>query len=124
MTAGEIRSDAAIVQLQKRPAGGSDITLKKNVQELGTILDKIVALRPVTWNWKTDKKNEELQYGFIAQEVEAVFPHLVSIQSWKDGTKRKFLSTNDMTPYLVEAIKEQQAQIESLKRTIETLEKE
>ncbi len=59
-----------------------------------------------------------LQYGFIAQEVEEAMPELVSEGTWNDGTQRKFLTTSDMMPYLVIAIKEQQAQIVRLQEEL------
>ena len=113
--------EISLVQVQKRPGGGSDRTLKKNVMTIHNVLDRVVSLRPVTWNWKSDKEDRGLQYGFIAQEVEEVFPDLVSENTWNDGSTRKFLSTNDMLPYLVGSIKEQQQQIVELKKQITKL---
>lgn len=114
-------TNIAIVELKKMPGGGSDRTLKKNVTPLTGVLNKVLSLRPVTWNWKTDKSNASLEYGFIAQEVEEILPQLVSEGEWEDGTKRKFLTTNEMLPYLVAAIKEQQKEIEQLQKTITKL---
>jgi len=96
-----------VIHLQKMPTGGSDATLKKGVTILSGGLQKIRALQPVTWYWKTDEKNEDLNYGFIAQEVENVLPDLVNDDTWHDGTTRKFVAVGDMTPYVVSAIKEQ-----------------
>lgn len=90
------------------PTGGaSDINLKQDITPLADSLEKILALKPVTWHWKEDEKKEKLEYGFIAQEVEKVLPHLVSNKKWHDGTSRKFLSVGEITPHVVEAIKEQ-----------------
>jgi len=116
-------ADAAIIQLREMPTGGSDSTLKKEISPIRHALAKVLALRPVTWYWKTDKHNKALKYGFIAQEVEEVLPDLVTEAKWEDGTIKKHLSTNDMTPYLVSAIKEQQAEIQELRRAIERLKK-
>lgn len=117
MTKAKVKTggDADIVQLVEMPNGGSDITLKKNVVNVDDVLARVLALRPVTWNWKTDNGGAPLKYGFIAQEVEELFPDLVEVREWTDGTQRKFLSTNDLLPYLVAAIKEQQDQIEELR---------
>lgn len=111
------------MQLMEMPNGGSDITLKKNVVEIGAVLDKVLKLRPVTWNWKAGQDTKKLKYGFIAQEVEKIFPDLVELNEWEDGTPRKFLSTNDMTPYLVAALKEQQEQIAQLRDRLSKLDK-
>ena len=110
-----------VIQLKKMPTGGSDVTLKKGITILSGGLEKILALRPVTWYWKTDTKNDELNYGFIAQEVEQVLPHLVNDDTWHDGTTRKFLAVGDMTPYVVSAIKEQAEDVTSISRQVADL---
>lgn len=105
-----------LVELQAMPnGGGSDITLKKDIQEIRFGLKRILSLRPVTWRWSATQKDDRLEHGFIAQEVEEVIPGLVSLGMWEDGTERKFLSTKEMIPYLVAAIQEQQKEIEELR---------
>lgn len=113
-----IKGAVKTVQLLEMPNGGSDITLKKNIVEVASVLERVLSLRPVTWNWKTDKDGAPIKYGFIAQEVERLFPDLVEEKEWVDGTQRKYLSTNDMLPYLVAAIKEQQEQILELRQRL------
>ncbi len=98
--------------------GGSDLSLKKDVIQLTAGLKHIMALRPVSWRWKAKEVDDRSEYGFIAQEVEEILPDLVSLGFWKDGSKRKFLSTKEMIPYLVAAVQEQQAQIEELRARI------
>lgn len=107
-----------VIQLKKMPTGGSDVTLKKGITILSGGLEKIRSLKPVTWYWKTDEKNEELNYGFIAQEVEDVLPDLVNDDTWHDGTTRKFLAVGDMTPYVVSAIKEQADDVSTVNKQI------
>lgn len=89
-------------------------------EEIGnaTVLAKILALRPVSWRWKDKKVSGEKQYGFIAQEVEEIFPDMVSDGIWLDGKKHKFITPTDLVPYLISAIKEQQIQIDELRRII------
>lgn len=88
------------------PSCGSDITLKKNINNQSDNLTKILSLRPVTYNWLTDEDGVEVKHGFIAQEVESVMPELVTDGVWIDGTTKKFLQTAGMTPYIIGAIKE------------------
>ncbi|MBK8495244.1 MAG: tail fiber domain-containing protein [Chitinophagaceae bacterium] len=57
------------------------------------------------------------QIGFIAQEVEKVFPELVV--TCKDGYKA--VDYSKITPVLLEAIKDQQKQIDELNRKVEKL---
>jgi hypothetical protein len=116
-------SKITIIPLRKESGGGSDITLKQDVSMVSNALSKILALRPVSWRWKNKNDGTDVQYGFIAQEVEKTIPDLVTDGTWNDGTTRKFLNTNDMMPYLVGAIKEQQSQIADLQRQIAKLKK-
>lgn len=88
------------------PSCGSDITLKKNINNQSDNLTKILSLRPVTYNWLTDEDGVEVKHGFIAQEVADIMPELVTDGVWIDGTTKKFLQTAGMTPYIIGAIKE------------------
>ena len=104
--------------MQQMPGGGSARELKKDIHPMGNILEKILALRPVTWKWKNGQ-DKATHYGFIAQELEEIFPHMITQGTWTDGTEHKFISPTDLTPYLVGAIKEQQQQIDTLTRQLE-----
>jgi hypothetical protein len=59
-------------------------------------------------------------FGFIAQEVEAVFPELVST----DENGQKFVSYTEFIPLLVEAFKEQQQTITIMQEQIDFLRNE
>ena len=85
----------------------SDATLKTNVETITTPLDKVKALRGVTFDW-IESGNSEV--GLIAQEVEAIVPDVVSTN--KEGIKS--VKYSNMVGLLIEAIKEQQAQIDAL----------
>ncbi|MEK7571436.1 MAG: helix-turn-helix domain-containing protein [Patescibacteria group bacterium] len=102
------------------PTCGSDETLKKDISSLSTsdLLTKIAGLRPVSYHWKTDGGDAPLNYGFIAQEVEAVFPELVTEDTWADGSTKKFLNIGGLVPYIIGAVKEQQLQIDYLSDTL------
>lgn len=105
-----------LVYLQAMPTGGgSDNTLKKNITDLPFTLEQVLALRPVTWNWKDTTLGDRQEYGFVAQEVEKEIPNLVYTDTWVDGTTRKFISSQALLPYLIAAIQELQAEIEDLK---------
>lgn len=116
------------IRLEMPTGGASDRRLKKDIAPLESSLQKVLALRPVTWYWKDDVKKETMQYGFIAQEVEEVFPEMVTEEKWHDGSDKKFLSAGGMTPHVVEAIKEQHETIiettEQVTNLIETLQRQ
>lgn len=103
-------------------ANASDIRFKKNIETITWSLDKINNLRWVYFDWRTDEfkdKNFEnwKEVWFIAQEVEKVLPEVVTTDSdWYKAVKY-----SNMNAVLVEAIKEQQKQIESQNQKIDKL---
>ncbi len=100
----------------------SDIRYKKEIITLTNSLDKILTIRGVSYFWKTKEfpeKNftDDKQLGFIAQEIEKIYPEVVFTD--KDGYKS--VDYSRLTPVLVEAMKEQQIQINELRLMIEKL---
>ncbi len=95
----------------------SDASLKKNIVSLSGSLEKIKALQGVSFDWKSDGKHE---IGFIAQDVEKVIPELVVTDTY---TGLKSIKYGNIVPVLVEAIKEQQQQIDELRAEISALKK-
>jgi len=89
----------------------SDATLKTNVSTIENALEKALALRGVMYN-RISNGNREM--GMIAQEVEAIIPELVVT----DENGIKSLAYANTVALLVEAIKEQQKQIDDLKGKI------
>jgi hypothetical protein len=105
-------------------AGSSDIRYKKNIRSVINALDKVKSLRGVYFNWDqeafpTKEFSDRTELGFIAQEVEKIIPEVVT----KDKTKDEFRSIkyDKLVALLVEAIKEQQIQIDSLKVSVKKL---
>lgn len=98
----------------------SDSRLKDNIVSLNYGLNEILKLRPVSYNWKDDKINQGKQFGFIAQEVQEVMPELVKEFKTEEGN-RLGLDKEGIYAALVNAIKEQQAQIKELKAELELL---
>lgn len=118
--------DYSIAGQGYKPGGGSwaassDARLKDNATPLTGALAKIAALNPVSYSWKY--KTSEPTVGFIAQEVQSVLPAAVSEteatedqkQFVRDGKVLAIGFQNDMTAYLVAAIKELKAEVDSLK---------
>ena len=89
----------------------SDIRVKENIKTIDNALDKIKALRGVEYN-KID--NPEKSIGVIAQEIEEVIPEVVK----EDEQGMKSVAYGNITAVLIEAIKEQQKQIDELKSII------
>lgn len=98
----------------------SDLRLKTNIEPMTNTLAKFAELRSVRFNWKdTAAHGDETHIGLVAQEVETVFPELVSTAA--DGLKG--LSYSGISAALVSALNEQQAQIKVQQQEIDALKK-
>jgi len=84
----------------------SDIRLKKNVTNLsvGDGLSGIMKLRPVTFQWKERTVDSSTHYGFVAQEVERIFPKIVDVGN--DSHHTLGLNYPALIPSMVAAIQE------------------
>ena len=103
----------------------SDASLKDNIQSISNVLDGIRDINPVTYNFKTDIENNNQQsqrnttndnnirvrYGFIAQELEEIFPDVVHTMP----SGEKGIAYQELIPILVSAIQELQGEIDALK---------
>ncbi len=90
----------------------SDARLKENVEPLTNALSDVCKLEGVSFNWIDGGKKST---GFIAQQVEPILPDVVTTNE-DDGIKS--VNYVGMIGHLVEAIKEQQAQIDELKQKL------
>jgi hypothetical protein len=102
----------------------SDARLKKNVKQLTNVLEKLEQIRGVSFDWNElyeslGRSTGHREIGVIAQEVEAVFPQLVT--TWSDEEYRA-VDYSRLTAVLVEAVKELKAENEALKQRIDALE--
>ena len=77
----------------------SDESLKKNIQSLDSgALSKINSLRPVSFDWKEKGKGSSV--GFIAQEVEKIFPSEVIGEEYVEDqvTEATYYTNSDVLP--------------------------
>ena len=101
----------------------SDIRWKKDINDLGNVIDKVDLLTGVTYEWRRDEFPEKnfdqgTQIGLIAQDVEKIFPELVRT----DDKGYKAVSYDKLSVILLEGMKEQQNQIKSQQEKIDRLE--
>jgi hypothetical protein len=95
----------------------SDINKKKNVEDARSYLDDVMQLRVVKYNWNTDEDGSSKELGWIAQEVEQIFPGMVTeIEDSKLLKKEVFL------PMMMKCIQELKAENDALKARVEALE--
>ncbi|MCG8550067.1 MAG: tail fiber domain-containing protein [Desulfobacterales bacterium] len=98
----------------------SDVRLKSNIRTIEDSLEKITQLRGVTYEWTDSAKGVGEQIGVIAQEVEKIFPQVVSIdnQGYKSVAYAKLVSP------LIESVKILKKENDSQKQIIETLKRQ
>jgi hypothetical protein len=103
----------------------SDARLKQDVQNIQSPLEKILALRGVTYRWDDTvpynkligNKGDHTEVGLIAQEVQKVVPEVVGKNS--DGYNT--VDYQKLTAVLIEAVKEQQKEIDDLRGQVDSL---
>jgi hypothetical protein len=118
----------------------SDIRLKTKISNINNALDKVMKLNGFYYvNNDVAKEygytSDKIQIGVSAQEIEAVLPEIVTLAPFdatgadpenplsKSGEYYKTVKYDKIIPLLIEAIKEQQTQIEELKTIINGLTK-
>jgi lipopolysaccharide export system protein LptA len=102
---GTIRASSDIIAF-------SDARVKENVKTIDNALDKVTQLRGVSYN-KIGETEEKI--GVIAQEIEKVLPQVVQ----EDNEGMKSVAYGNIVGVLIEAIKEQQKQIDKLKARLD-----
>ena len=97
----------------------SDRRLKENIKNIPDAVEKVQQINGVSYSWK-DKEidgyfKREKEIGVIAQDVEEVLPEIVATRD--DGYKA--VRYDRLVALLIEAVKEQQEQIDELKAKLE-----
>jgi hypothetical protein len=99
----------------------SDYRFKKNITNLGNILEKVTQLKPSTYQFNQDKGYTKA-IGFIAQDVAQLFPELVEIQEGNGYDDLHLLDYNGFGVLAIKAIQEQQVIIQDQASKITSLE--
>ena len=89
----------------------SDLRLKENIADARNYLSDLLKLRVVKYSLKEEASAVANKLGFIAQEVEQVFPAMVDTDP-NDGNKG--IKTSVLIPMLVKAIQELTARVQTL----------
>lgn len=116
---GDIPPEASVASVCFNAAGdllrcgASSLRLKKNVKPFGTGLDIVRRLRPIRFDWREDGRPD---IGLGAEDVAAVAPSLTFTNSEGEVTGVKYERLNIL---LINAIKEQQAQINEQRTSLE-----
>ena len=104
--------------------GVSDGKLKTNVRSINNALQIVGQLNPLMYEFDTQKYDalqlaQGTQYGLIAQDVEKILPELITELNLTESESYKSVNYNALIPILIEAIKEQQKEIDLLTEKIE-----
>ncbi|MEP7142471.1 MAG: tail fiber domain-containing protein [Ferruginibacter sp.] len=107
------------------PVGGtfvnsSDARLKKDIIPLDNVLYKLMALVPKAYHYSVNKNTDPLLYGFIAQDVQKIFPEFVKER--EDGYLG--IAYSNFGVIAIKAIQEQQQEIDQSKRLNELQQKQ
>ncbi|MEY2701878.1 MAG: hypothetical protein RLY43_511 [Bacteroidota bacterium] len=108
-------------------AGTSDARYKINIRPVTNALEKVNAMQGVYFNWNQKEFPQkefgsQNELGFIAQDVEKVLPEVVTKE--KNNEEYRAVKYDKVVALLVEAIKEQQKQIDVLQQKVNELTKE
>jgi hypothetical protein len=102
----------------------SDYRLKQDITPLGasSTLSAITSLTPVSFIWRNASEGSTTQFGLIAQDVQKIFPNLVSTTSATALTPGGTLGVNyiGLIAPAIEAIKELAAQVRGFAQSITT----
>jgi len=98
----------------------SDRRLKKDIQILPSVLDKLMQLQPVQYKMKDNNPSGEISTGFVAQDVKKLFPELVHVIAETAAGKNFYtdlhaLSYSGLGVLAVKALQEQQQIINEMK---------
>lgn len=134
---GKVNITGSLLLPSGEVKGGSDSIFKKEVRDINGTLGKLMQLKPREYIYDTVSFKNHIdftsgkKFGFIAQELERIYPELVSTQtlSSRQDTNGnalapdltfKTVNYNGLIPIALSGIQEQQAQIDSLKNKIGT----
>ena len=104
---------AGYVNMQYGYGNGSDERIKTNIKTIENALDKTLLLRGVEFNLILEPEKKRI--GLIAQEVELIMPEVVHTD---ENTTLKSIEYQNLVGLLIEAIKDQQKQINELKNIL------
>jgi hypothetical protein len=101
---------------------GSDLAFKEDCVKLNSeeVFNKLSSLNTYSFKYKTESFPQhafptESQFGFMAQEIETIFPDLVK----KDEAGNRFVNYTQVIPLMTETIKHLSGRIDSLEKRLD-----
>jgi len=95
----------------------SDRKLKKHIDPIDAdhAWDTVIGIEPKTFEWKSKKRGEGVQHGFIAQDIERFLPSLVAQENGYKGVK-----SGQLVPILWAAVRELMLRVEELEARLDS----
>ena len=94
----------------------SDKRLKDNIELIPNAVEKVQQIKGVSWDWNELSDKEGHDVGVIAQDLEKVLPELVTTRD----TGYKAVRYDKIVALLIEAVKEQQKELNELRSFIQS----
>ncbi len=91
----------------------SSLEYKENIEPIDLKPQRLLELKPMSYNWKSNEKED---FGYIAEDVKEVLPEL-----YQDDGMTKGYDVAKLPVYIIELLKEQQVAIDSLKAEVAAL---
>lgn len=101
---------------------GSDRRLKKDIAPLQPLLTSVLQLQAYQYHYLDNEPTDRFSNGFMAQDVQQLFPDAVVENTMKDGQKRLGINYQYFTVLAIKGLQEQQQQIQTLEERIARLE--
>jgi Tfp pilus assembly protein PilN len=95
----------------------SDARIKTNVKALSSLLDQLMQLRPVTYMMKDAVEGQGRSIGFLAQQVQSLFPLLVA-NHMDDQNDLLGLNYYGFNVLAIKGIQEEQVQLDDLEKDL------
>jgi hypothetical protein len=119
---GEVRVNSCVKEWGGAWIAGvclSDERLKRNIEPFDRVLEKLVQMQPVHFDWRSDeypelKLDTARSYGLIAQDVEKAFPEMVI----ENPSGFKAVNYSELPLFLLQAIRELKAENEGLRKEL------
>jgi Chaperone of endosialidase len=104
----------------------SDPRLKEDITPIESALAKVLRWKGVKYRWKQGSvigHPGQYDYGVLSSDIQPDAPELVVDSVWDsgEGDKYKTVAYSKMTPFLIEALREQQTQIDELRAQVASL---
>jgi trimeric autotransporter adhesin len=102
----------------------SDRRLKKDITPQAPVLNNLLQLRAYQYHYVDNQPTDRFSNGFMAQDVQKIFPDAVVENTMKDGQKRLGINYQYFTVLAIKGLQEQQKEMEEIKAQLKLLKEE